>query len=81
MSDSEIQLGSVLKSNKFFASNHSIPDSVGGYVLKHQKSAVVHTGDFKFDHTPVNGQYADLQRMAQIGTNSVLALLSDQYEC
>lgn len=73
--DSEIQLGSVLKAT-FFATNHSIPDSVG-VCVETPEGAVVHTGDFKFDHTPVNGQYADLQRMAQIGTNGVLALLSD----
>ncbi|MGN7351049.1 ribonuclease J [Paenibacillus amylolyticus] len=73
--DSEIQLGSVLRAS-FFATNHSIPDSVG-VCVETPEGAVVHTGDFKFDHTPVNGQYADLQRMAQIGTNGVLALLSD----
>ncbi|MBT2283126.1 ribonuclease J [Paenibacillus polymyxa] len=73
--DSEIQLGSVLKAS-FFATNHSIPDSVG-VCVETPEGAVVHTGDFKFDHTPVNGQYADLQRMAQIGSNGVLALLSD----
>lgn len=73
--DSEIELGSVLKAS-FFATNHSIPDSVG-VCVETPEGAVVHTGDFKFDHTPVNGQYADLQRMAQIGTNGVLALLSD----
>lgn len=73
--DSEINLRSVLKAS-FFATNHSIPDSVG-VCVETPEGAVVHTGDFKFDHTPVNGQYADLQRMAQIGTNGVLALLSD----
>ncbi|WP_458460526.1 ribonuclease J [Paenibacillus sp.] len=73
--DSEIQLGTALKAS-FFATNHSIPDSVG-VCVETPEGAVVHTGDFKFDHTPVNGQYADLQRMAQIGSNGVLALLSD----
>jgi len=73
--DSEIELGTALKAS-FFATNHSIPDSVG-VCIETPEGAVVHTGDFKFDHTPVNGQYADLQRMAQIGTNGVLALLSD----
>ncbi|MCM3128773.1 MULTISPECIES: ribonuclease J [unclassified Paenibacillus] len=73
--DSEIQLGNSLKVN-FFKTNHSIPDSVG-VCVETPEGAVVHTGDFKFDHTPVNGQYADLQRMAEIGSKGVLALLSD----
>ncbi|MDQ0494333.1 MULTISPECIES: ribonuclease J [Paenibacillus] len=73
--DSEIKLGSTLKAT-FFKTNHSIPDSVG-VCIDTPEGAVVHTGDFKFDHTPVNGQYADLQRMAEIGARGVLALLSD----
>ena len=72
--DSEIQLGAIRAS--FFKTNHSIPDSVG-VCLDTPEGCVVHTGDFKFDHTPVNGQYADLQRMAEIGQRGVLALLSD----
>ncbi|MCM3782901.1 ribonuclease J [Neobacillus mesonae] len=73
--DSEIQLGNNLKVN-FFRTNHSIPDSVG-VCIETPEGVVVHTGDFKFDHTPVNDQYADLQRMAEIGSKGVLALLSD----
>ena len=72
--DSVVQLGSIKAS--FFRTNHSIPDSVG-ICLDTPEGVVVHTGDFKFDHTPVNGQYADLQRMAEIGARGVLALLSD----
>lgn len=72
--DSEVQLGSMRAS--FFRTNHSIPDSVG-VCLDTPEGAVVHTGDFKFDHTPVNEQYADLHRMAEIGKRGVLALLSD----
>jgi ribonuclease J len=72
--DSVVQLGSIKAS--FFRTNHSIPDSVG-VCLDTPEGAVVLTGDFKFDHTPVNGQFADLQRMAEIGARGVLALLSD----
>lgn len=72
--DSELQLGSINVS--FFKTNHSIPDSVG-VCLDTPEGIVVHTGDFKFDHSPVNEQYADLQRIAEIGKKGVLALLSD----
>jgi len=70
----ELTLGTIKAS--FFRTNHSIPDSVG-VCLETPEGIVVHTGDFKFDHTPVNEQYADLQRMAAIGSRGVLALLSD----
>ncbi|WP_313639270.1 ribonuclease J [Paenibacillus sp. FSL K6-0276] len=73
--DSEIQLGNSLKVT-FFRTNHSIPDSVG-VCIETPEGNVVHTGDFKFDHTPVNGQFANLHRMAEIGQKGVLALLSD----
>ncbi|RJE86808.1 ribonuclease J [Paenibacillus sp. 1011MAR3C5] len=72
--DSEVQMGSIRAT--FFKTNHSIPDSVG-VSLDTPEGIVVHTGDFKFDHTPVNDQFADLQRIAEIGSRGVLALLSD----
>jgi ribonuclease J len=72
--DSELQFGTIRAT--FFKTNHSIPDSVG-VCLDTPEGAVVLTGDFKFDQTPVNGQYADLHRMAEIGKRGVLALLSD----
>jgi len=72
--DSVLTFGTIKAS--FFRTNHSIPDSVG-VCLETPEGNVVHTGDFKFDHTPVNDQFADLQRMAEIGSRGVLALLSD----
>jgi ribonuclease J len=72
--DSELKLGAIKAT--FFRTNHSIPDSVG-VCLETPEGLVVHTGDFKFDQTPVNGQFADLYRMAEIGNRGVLALLSD----
>jgi len=72
--DTELTFGTIKAS--FFRTNHSIPDSVG-VCLETPEGNVVHTGDFKFDHTPVNDQFADLQRMAEIGSRGVLALLSD----
>ncbi|MCZ8512242.1 ribonuclease J [Paenibacillus filicis] len=72
--DSQVALGSMIAT--FFRTNHSIPDCLG-VAFQTPEGTVVHTGDFKFDLTPVNEQYADLHRMAEIGKNGVLALLSE----
>lgn len=72
--ESELKLGCMTAT--FFKTNHSIPDSVG-VCLETPEGNVVHTGDFKFDQTPVNEQYADLHQMAAIGRKGVIALLSD----
>lgn len=71
---SEVKLGSMTAT--FFKTNHSIPDSVG-ICLETPEGNVVHTGDFKFDQTPVNNSIADLAKMAMIGERGVVALLSD----
>lgn len=73
-SNSELTLGSVQVC--FFRTNHSIPDCLG-IAFQTPLGTVVHTGDFKFDLTPVNEQYADIHKMAEIGKNGVLALLSE----
>ncbi|MDK8180057.1 ribonuclease J [Paenibacillus sp. UMB4589-SE434] len=72
--DSQIELGAI--SCSFFNTNHSIPDSLG-LVFDTPEGTIVHTGDFKFDMTPVNKQYPDLHRMSDIGKKGVLLLLSE----
>jgi len=60
----------------FFRTNHSIPDSFG-ICIDTPEGKVVHTGDFKFDHTPVDHQFADLGAMSRLGEQGVLVLMSD----
>ncbi|MDD4476675.1 MAG: ribonuclease J [Patescibacteria group bacterium] len=61
---------------EFFHLNHNIPDSMG-IVIHTAEGAIVHTGDWKFDYQPAGEAPADLQKIAQIGSRGVLALLSD----
>ncbi len=56
--------------------NHSIPDAVG-VAIHSPAGTLVHTGDFKIDCTPVQGEMIDLGRFAQLGSEGVLALFAD----
>jgi ribonuclease J len=59
-----------------FRVNHSIPGGVG-FAIRHPRGTVIHTGDFKFDHTPPDGTRADLGLIAEWGEQGVDFLLSD----
>ncbi|WML49236.1 ribonuclease J [Neobacillus sp. PS3-34] len=76
-SDSVIDMDSVDVS--FFRTNHSIPDSVG-ICFHTSEGAIVHTGDFKFDQAAADLYKPEIGKMARIGENGVLCLLSDSTE-
>ena len=69
-----IRLGSF--SVEFFHVNHTIPDAVG-LAIGTPVGTVIHTGDFKFDHSPVSDAPADVAKIARLGSENILALMSD----
>jgi ribonuclease J len=61
---------------EFIRVTHSIPDCVA-LAIHTPAGVVVHTGDFKIDQTPIDGQHFDVHRFAELGTTGVLALFAD----
>jgi len=61
---------------EFFRVNHSIPDAVG-VVLRTPMGTIVHTGDYKFDYTPIDGKPADLGVLGSLGREGVLLMMGD----
>ena len=72
--ESRVDLGTFKV--EFFHVNHNIPD-VLGMAIHTPEGLVIHTGDFKFDHSPITDKPADIGRIARLGTQNVLALMSD----
>jgi len=75
-----LQPGDVIEAGAFtiepFRVCHSIPDCVG-FGITTPPGIIVHTGDFKFDQTPVDGHPSDYGKIAEFGNRGVLALVSD----
>jgi len=61
---------------RFCAVTHSVPDALS-IIVETPVGRVVHSGDYKFDHTPIDGRTTDVNKLARLGQEGVLALLSD----
>ncbi|MBQ9139313.1 MAG: ribonuclease J, partial [Ruminococcus sp.] len=61
---------------EFIKVNHSIPDAVG-MAIHTPAGVIVHTGDFKVDYSPIDGNIIDLARFGELGSKGVLALMAD----
>ena len=75
-----VEPGKTVRAGKFNVEfihvNHSIADSVAFAIHTHM-GTVVHTGDFKIDSTPIDGEVIDLARLGELGKEGVLALCAD----
>lgn len=60
----------------FFKVNHNIPDAVG-IAIHTSQGIIVYTGDFKFDQTPINNEYTEIDKLVKLREKGVLCLLSD----
>jgi ribonuclease J len=69
-----VQIGSFTV--EFIRVTHSMPDCVA-VAIETPRGVIVHTGDFKVDQTPLDGEHLDVHRFAELGTAGVLALLAD----
>jgi ribonuclease J len=69
-----VQVGSFTL--EFLRVTHSIPDCVA-VAIETPRGIVIHTGDFKIDQTPLDGECVDFHRLAELGSAGVLALLAD----
>ena len=75
-----VEAGEMIKVGKFYVEfihvNHSIADAVA-FAIHTSMGVIVHTGDFKIDSTPIDGEVIDLGRFGELGKEGVLALLAD----
>ncbi len=75
-----VDAGKAVRAGKFLVEfihvNHSIADSVAFAIHTHM-GVIVHTGDFKIDATPIDGEVIDLMRLGELGKEGVLALCAD----
>ncbi|MBR2895261.1 MAG: ribonuclease J [Oscillospiraceae bacterium] len=75
-----VESGEMVRAGKFYVEfihvNHSIADSVA-FAIHTSMGVVIHTGDFKIDSTPIDGEVIDLGRFGELGKEGVLALLAD----
>jgi len=69
-----VQIGSF--TIEFLRVTHSMPDCVA-LAIETPRGVVIHTGDFKVDQTPLDGEHVDVHRLAELGSAGVLALLAD----
>ncbi len=72
--DSVLDLGPFTV--RFCAMSHSVPDALA-IIVETPQGRVVHSGDYKFDPTPIDGRTTDVNKLAQLGQEGVLALLAD----
>ena len=75
-----VSFGDVIEAGdmsvEFIKTNHSIQDAAA-LAIRTPAGTLLHTGDFKVDYTPVFGDHIDLQRIAELGSEGVLALMCD----